>query len=184
MTEKPKRKAKNRFSNAQKLVFGLFIFLGIVFVSCFLFMVWIMSDSSHCDEEMDEEAIVCIEELLDYDLPESSKNVYFYEGLPSERWLPNTRIRFTAKADEIKIWLENPYFCFRSPLPNEQIFLPTQKDHSDILDHDWWNPYAMETFIGDRCYDINHTYPYASHLIQIDISNSEYWTVYFEFWFY
>jgi hypothetical protein len=133
MTEKPKRKAKNRRSQ-QQIVVGLILFLGIIFVSCTLFMMRLRSVMTlHCYEVTGEEAINCIEDLLQYDLPESSMNVFFYQGSYSERWLPNVRVRFTAKTDEIKTWLENPYFCFRDPLPEEQIFLPTQKDYSDIL---------------------------------------------------
>jgi hypothetical protein len=116
-----------------------------------------------------------IEGRLQLEIPPHSKNALFYQSWSDET---KERFQFSAPADEVTTWLEQPNLCFVTPLNDENV-----DAHGWQYYTDWWNPSSVEIFVTGHCRVDWNKLKHVAQQILIDQTSPDNWTVYFIIWY-
>lgn len=168
MTNKPKRKSKNRFAGKKKIVYIIAVLLGLAFSSLFLLIFWLgLQFANTTSYYYGNEAVTQIAEYIENPLPNSVYDVSF----EIQHFDADIRIQFKLPPEDAELWLMNSNLCFdhRQPSPetNSQFDIP-----------DGWhlenNGGRLRThcYVGVRYYgiivDISEVTHWTFHLTMID----------------
>lgn len=169
MTQKPKRKRKHRLPNKQ-IVIGLAIFLGLIFASSFLLVLWLgiqFTDTSLSYES--DEAKTQIANYL-VPLPETAQDVYVWLDI----WIDSRgKMRFSLPSDDAELWLaSNDWSCEEFTSVGE-----ISTSISYYNDPDWWRFDEVEHSIRGNCSSNNDWFYY---IITIDQTQDNIWTFYID----
>lgn len=167
MSEKKKRKAKNR--TGQNFIIGFIGILVFIVVGIWIFLFWGASEFSNTKHEsFGRETSYTISYFLGTELPSNAVDFYVY----SLQWQDIfVDMRFSAPPSELKIWLENNPFC--NTLQENTLSNNIPDNYFDV---DWWQAedslnYTLYSPCGD-----NPTY-----IVMIDKRHDDIWVVYIQY---
>lgn len=170
MTEKPKRKRKYRLPNKQ-IVIGLAVFLGLIFGSSFLLVVYLGTQFADTTTSYyGDEAIVQIAEYIENPLPDSASDV----SIEVDSWIDTRgKMRFSLPSDDAESWLaSNDWSCEEFTSVGE-----ISTSISYYNNPDWWTFDKVDHSIRGNCSSNSDWFYY---IITIDQTQDNIWTFYID----
>lgn len=164
MTNKPKRKRKHRLPNKQ-IVIGLAIFLGLIFASSFLLVVYLATEFADTTTMYyGDEAITKIAEYIENPLSDSATDV----SIAIDSWIDTQiQIVFRMPPEDAEGWLMNSSLCFDHRLPSLE-----ENPNANFDDPTWWHlDRAIDGKLSTNCFMRGY-----HHTIEVDISEVTHWT--------